>query len=422
MTPICDPDRPACVVCELPSTQRCSRCKTKYCSDKCQYTDWYFHRWMCKPSVELYKDDARPSPNHSLVIMLPRRSMKPKFAWFNPDAAGSIEKFCALEPGQAPNLHSASMMPEIRLSSLQNIHQTTEELILLGPDQSSGPGIHPVNRLVQGMGQDKGFVYPWRGRLMLARWDWTRVGRRGPVLHTTGVPVARFWKDMRCYHFRRAVDFFCWYRLNPALSWPERLPEELDYIVSGVKINCAHDMWDPMSSIPPVQGIFMRGHTTKIEDCWTPLPASQRFGLPMLYRMVYCNAETCDYQTVNDVENEPVNDLAHFLLVECTPVKNGKMTLDRTQRIYPFIVMREDDEILLPSQINIIYSFLWSCVCRATGNEPEFLDQPTFEFDAEIYYQANTKANFLDFWGEFTAVLRQQNKTVPELPFPAESN
>jgi hypothetical protein len=70
---------PACFACKAPGVQRCSGCENaRYCSEKCQKSDWRFHRHLCEPFNEL---GPRPGLTYYRGILFPAKSAKPTFIW-----------------------------------------------------------------------------------------------------------------------------------------------------------------------------------------------------------------------------------------------------------------------------------------------------------------------------------------------------
>ncbi|KAH8831620.1 MM3350-like domain-containing protein [Flagelloscypha sp. PMI_526] len=51
------PERSKCraMLCQNDGTKACSRCKTKYCSAKCQQSDWKYHKTYCGKMVYTFK-------------------------------------------------------------------------------------------------------------------------------------------------------------------------------------------------------------------------------------------------------------------------------------------------------------------------------------------------------------------------------
>lgn len=61
---------PACFACKAPGIQRCSGCENaRYCSEKCQKSDWRFHKHLCKAFNEL---GPRPGLTYYRGILFPR--------------------------------------------------------------------------------------------------------------------------------------------------------------------------------------------------------------------------------------------------------------------------------------------------------------------------------------------------------------
>ncbi len=404
-----------CVVCETTSSQHCSRCKTKYCSIACQTTDWYFHRWLCKPLAERYRDRDRPTSNHHTVIIFPQHSTKPKLAWLNPDGTMVFEKFFNCPPGQIMRMHAAAFMAEIRKSSYEERLASREEIILISTNQTDQNNKLPCNMTVQTMGERLGWNYSWRGRLMLGHWDWKN--EEHLAYNASDVPLSRFWRDVTYFDFRRAVDFLCWHRGNHAMSWPERFPLSVDYLIEAVKINCRQDAYSCQPILPLVESVAIRSKTTEI-DPWTPLPATTRLGVPLLCRRVPCLAELRGQIAPRDRMVSMVNDIASFLMMEGPPDKDGNITLDRSVPIGPIVVIRADHGFIVEEHIRAMYAFLRTCVCDQSGAEAEAIleGKPIITFNAEKYYKDNNKRDFNVFWASRAGDMIGYRE-VPDSPY-----
>ncbi|KAF9700897.1 hypothetical protein EKO04_000902 [Ascochyta lentis] len=69
-----------CAMCDKPSTQLCSGCKSiKYCSKSCQKLDWPIHKLICKTYKKFLT--SRPDQEHHSMIYFAVNETQPRFIW-----------------------------------------------------------------------------------------------------------------------------------------------------------------------------------------------------------------------------------------------------------------------------------------------------------------------------------------------------
>ncbi|KAF2159590.1 hypothetical protein M409DRAFT_29910 [Zasmidium cellare ATCC 36951] len=68
-----------CGHCSKPATLQCAGCRNiKYCNTHCQKQDWRMHKSLCKTFADF---TTSPGRGFRRVIVLPRDSNEPRFAW-----------------------------------------------------------------------------------------------------------------------------------------------------------------------------------------------------------------------------------------------------------------------------------------------------------------------------------------------------
>ncbi|KAK2731023.1 hypothetical protein FQN57_003714 [Myotisia sp. PD_48] len=69
----------SCVMCKATPARRCKRCLScRYCSTKCQASDFQQHKLLCK---QYATQPVRPSTAHKRAIFFPTSTRKPVMIW-----------------------------------------------------------------------------------------------------------------------------------------------------------------------------------------------------------------------------------------------------------------------------------------------------------------------------------------------------
>ena len=75
-----------CAMCPLPATKICAGCHSiRYCSKRCQKTDWLLHKLLCK-TFQDFSDATRPKENGALykrAIMFSEKEDCPRWFWMH---------------------------------------------------------------------------------------------------------------------------------------------------------------------------------------------------------------------------------------------------------------------------------------------------------------------------------------------------
>jgi len=120
--------RPKCTVCNAENPNHCARCQSaSYFSPECQKKDWPVHKTLCKG----YKPflTTKPNDHHSIGIMLPADSSKPRLIWFEHEVKVSHNEIAGDDI-----IMTFSMIPKLR--PLLNVTEKDPEEFLLTTDHN----------------------------------------------------------------------------------------------------------------------------------------------------------------------------------------------------------------------------------------------------------------------------------------------
>ena len=305
-----------CTICDKASAKFCNRCKSaRYCSKKCQRSDWPIHRLLCGPFSDLTLD-SRPSGEHLRAIVLPVDEDMPKFIWLH----------CQWHHDDDDDYYGPFQFPDANTilgSDTLNKSMQIQLNAVLGKELSDTIRLcHRDTFLVDGSKTNQSVTTIATATKTEYYHDW-----RGPLVAygTKGLGIDQsHCRDLDMNDFRHLADYLVSYGREPRPA-PRAASGTM---VKGVRINCVGDKnvvkrpHFESVEVPPTDPIFSEyKHERDTSDI------ADRIGLPIFTRQLSPDPRWAfpKDKEVNKREYPFVNQDATFLHQCCDPRAKGSL-------------------------------------------------------------------------------------------------
>ncbi|KAL8872565.1 MAG: hypothetical protein Q9174_001823 [Haloplaca sp. 1 TL-2023] len=354
-----------------------------YCSQKCQTTDWKFHKHLCAQFRDL---EDRPSTNHVLAVYFPEHEQKPQLIWIAKkeevvdivDVARSLEPVVWLRDEHVRNFTQQTTSAGDRrqrkiamdkMSGLENDKSGNNQVVyLLVRKDNLQDGSRP-NKSIGTVTKGR-TPFSWRGPVLavLTKEALPPRGNRS-VAESFEDSYVTTHTDMALIDYRDLIDFFAEYGgwkageedFAPDSLWWESptLRRELEYQerIAVVRVSC--NVEHRVTSAKWAQAACQPSH-----PAWAflqPLPITVKLGLPVVMRRLPSNplykaeAEAAGNRNIGP----------DFLLLNPEMEGDKWLTVHEQLPYGPVMIMRQDKKHLHLSHVYSMCTYISDVVLPA---------------------------------------------------------
>ncbi|KAI0453615.1 hypothetical protein F5B21DRAFT_478629 [Xylaria acuta] len=335
----------SCLICNKPSSLRCSRCRSvSYCSKPCQRGDYPIHKLLCT-SFPGFDTTARPTQEHIRAILFPVDQKRPKLIWLHCEWVDPDDPLG--RKWQLPNAKPFLNNDHGREVSIQH------NLILARNLSNTVCVSYRDTFLVDGSVRNSS-IEVITDTMPVPHHDW-----RGPIIAYGKVGLGidpPHCRDIDMNDFRHIADYFVAYGSDLTSCVSTVLPPNVKKI-KGVRINCLGDR--KILNKPQFEEIELSARDAIFTEHDTSDIAT-RIGIPIFTKRCFPHPNWANVQDSELLGHEsPYNNQdATFIHLCCDPKAErdfsrgvlgwGWASSQWQNHVGSAIVVRQDKKALLP--------------------------------------------------------------------------